>query len=165
MADILEDSLNYEEDTQKGKFLIFSLDKENYGIEIKYVTEIIGIQSITAIPDLPLYVKGVINLRGKIIPIMDVRLRFSKKPREYDDRTCIIVIDIKEMSIGLVVDRVAEVTSIPDEDIAAPPQMNKGFQKYIKGIGKVGNEVKLLLDCDCLLDEGKYFSALNSEEV
>ncbi|PKM76136.1 MAG: chemotaxis protein CheW [Firmicutes bacterium HGW-Firmicutes-15] len=153
MADILDDSLDYEEDTQKGKFLIFSLDKENYGIEIKYVTEIIGIQLITDIPDLPLYIKGVINLRGKIIPIMDVRLRFGKEPRKYDDRTCIIVVDIKDMSIGLVVDRVFEVTSVPDEDIAAPPQMNKSFQKYIKGIGKVGNEVKLLLDCDCLLDE------------
>lgn len=154
MADILDENLDYEEDTQKGKFLIFSLGRENYGIEIKYVTEIIGIQAITEIPDLPGYVKGVINLRGKIIPIMDVRLRFGKESREYDDRTCIVVVDIKEMFIGLVVDRVAEVTSIPDEDIAAPPQMNKGFQKYIKGIGKVGNEVKLLLDCDSLLDTG-----------
>ncbi len=153
MADLLDDEHEYEEDTQKGKYLIFSLGKEDYGIEISYVTEIIGIQVITEIPDLPQYVKGVINLRGKIIPIMDIRLRFNKAARDYDDRTCIIVIDIDEISIGLVVDSVAEVTSISDADIALPPQINQSFQKYIKGIGKLGNDVKLLLNCDRLLDE------------
>lgn len=153
MADLLDDSLAYEEDTQKGKYLIFSLGQEDYGIEISYVTEIIGIQAITAIPDLPEYVKGVINLRGKIIPIMDIRLRFNKAARDYDDRTCIIVVDIEEISIGLVVDSVAEVTSISDADIAPPPQINQSFQKYIKGIGKLGHDVKLLLDCERLLDE------------
>ena len=152
MADLIDDELTSEEDTQKGKYLIFSLGKEDYGIEIRYVTEIIGIQAITEIPDLPEYVKGVINLRGKIIPIMDIRLRFNKAAREYDDRTCIIVVDIDAISIGLVVDSVAEVTSLPDEDIASPPGINAGFQKYIKGIGKLDNDVKLLLDCNRLLN-------------
>lgn len=152
MADFMDDKLACEEDTQKGKYLIFSMGKEDYGIEIRYVTEIIGIQAITEIPDLPEYVKGVINLRGKIIPIMDIRLRFNKAARKYDDRTCIIVVDIDAISVGLVVDSVAEVTSIPDEDIASPPQIKKEFQKYIKGIGKLGNDVKLLLDCNRLLD-------------
>lgn len=142
-----------EEDTQRGKFLLFSLGREDYGIEIKYVTEIIGIQEITGVPELPEYIKGVINLRGKIIPIMDVRLRFKKDARDYDDRTCIIVVDIQEIPIGLVVDRVSEVAPIPDEDISAPPHLEKGFQRYIKGIGRIGSEVKLLLDCDRLLDE------------
>ena len=117
--------LEMEEDTQKGKFLTFSLGKEDYGVEIKYVTEIIGIQSITEVPDLPAYINGIINLRGKIIPVMDVRLRFGKTVREYDDRTCIIVIDINDISIGLIVDRVSEVINIPESEIVPPPQLDK----------------------------------------
>lgn len=154
MADINQTILEMEEDTQKGRFLTFSIEKECYGIEIRYVTEIIGIQAITAIPELPEYVKGIINLRGKIIPVIDVRFRFKKQPKEYNDRTCIIVVDIKDISIGLIVDSVSEVLTIPDEDIVEPPQMNKGFNnRYIKKIGKVGSDVKLLLDCEKLLAE------------
>lgn len=150
---IIQDELEQEEDTQKDKFLTFILGNESYGIEIKYVTEIIGIQPITEIPELPAYIKGIINLRGKIIPVMDVRLRFKKLNRDYNDRTCVIVIDIKDISIGLIVDSVAEVTSIPDVDIVSPPDINRSGNKYIKGIGKVGSEVKLILDCDKLLNE------------
>ncbi|NLN66533.1 MAG: purine-binding chemotaxis protein CheW [Clostridiaceae bacterium] len=154
MADVTENVMEMEEDTQKGRFLTFSLGKENYGIEIKYVTEIIGIQAITEIPELPEYVKGIINLRGKIIPVMDVRLRFKKEPRAYNDRTCVIVIDIQDVSIGLIVDSVAEVLTIPDEGIVEPPKINRGFNnRYIKNIGKVGNDVMLLLDCEKLLTE------------
>lgn len=154
MSDAIENTMEMEEDTQKGRFLTFSLGKESYGIEIKYVTEIIGIQAITGIPELPEYVKGIINLRGKIIPVMDVRLRFKKEPREYNDRTCVIVVDIKDISIGLIVDSVSEVLTIPEQDIVEPPQMNKGFNnRYIKRIGKVGSDVKLLLDCEKLLTE------------
>jgi purine-binding chemotaxis protein CheW len=150
---IVSDSLEYEEDTQKGKFLTFTLGNEAYGIEIKYVTEIIGIQPVTEVPELPEYIKGIINLRGKIIPVMDVRLRFKKPFKEYNDRTCVIVVDIKDISIGLIVDSVSEVLSIPDEEIVVPPDINKAGNKYIKGIGKTGNEVKLLLDCNKLLSE------------
>lgn len=150
---IIQDELEQEEDTQKDKFLTFILGNESYGIEIKYVTEIIGIQPITEIPELPEYIKGIINLRGKIIPVMDVRLRFKKLNKDYNDRTCVIVIDIRDISIGLIVDSVAEVTSIPDGDIVSPPDINKNGNKYIKGIGKVGTEVKLILDCDKLLNE------------
>jgi len=154
MAEIIEDILSQEEDTQKGKYLIFFIGNEEYGIEIRYVTEIIGIQSITPIPELPQYVKGVINLRGKIIPVMDVRLRFRKAEREYDERTCIIVIEIKDISIGLVIDRVSEVVDIADSEITPPPNVGSGFHhKYIQGIGKVENGVKLLLDCDKLLND------------
>lgn len=141
-----------EEDTQKGRFLTFLIGKESYGIEIKYVTEIIGMQAITTVPELPEYIKGIINLRGKIIPVMDVRLRFKREPREYNDRTCIIVIDIGEISIGLIVDSVSEALSISDENIVPPPEVNKGAgNRYIKGIGKVGDDVKLILDCNKLI--------------
>lgn len=142
-----------EEDTQRGKFLTFSLASESYGIEIKYVTEIIGIQPITEVPELPEYIRGIINLRGKIIPVMDVRLRFRKPMISYNDRTCVIVIDIKELSIGLIVDSVSEVLSIPESDIVQPPEMSKGQNKFIKGIGKVGQDVKLILDSHKLLNE------------
>lgn len=160
MENLVEkESLDQEEDTQKDKFLIFSLGNDFYGIEIKHVTEIIGIQPITEVPQLPDYVKGIINLRGKIIPVMDVRLRFKKKPREYNDRTCVIVVDIKDISIGLIVDSVSEVLSIQEQNIVPPPTMNKGIQnRYIKGIGKVGNEVKLILDCEKLLTEDEIIS-------
>lgn len=154
-------TMEMEEDTQKGRFLTFALGKESYGIEIKFVTEIIGIQAITEIPELPEYVKGIINLRGKIIPVMDIRLRFKKEPKEYNDRTCVIVIDIKDVSIGLIVDTVSEVISIPEQNIVEPPKMNMGFKnRYIKNIGKVGEDVKLLLDCEKLLAE-EELEALN----
>ncbi len=142
-----------EEDTQKGKFLTFSMGNESYGIEIRYVTEIIGIQPVTEVPELPEYVRGIINLRGKIIPVMDVRLRFKKPFREYNDRTCIVVIDTGDVSIGLIVDSVSEVLSIKDEEIVPPPDINREKHKYIRGIGKVGGEVKLLLDCEKLLSD------------
>lgn len=155
MTEILEEmNLQEEEDTQKGKHLIFTIGEEEYGIEIKHVIEIIGIQTITPVPELPEYIKGVINLRGKIIPVMDVRLRFGKAAREYDDRTCIIVVEIRDINIGLIIDRVSEVIRIAEADIAPPPQISKGFHhKYIQGIGKVGSSVKLLLDCDRLLND------------
>ncbi len=156
MAEVTEEVVELEEDTQKGRFLTFALGSEIYGIEIKHVTEIIGIQAITELPELPEYIRGIINLRGKIIPVMDVRLRFKKAFREYNDRTCIIVIDIRDISIGLIVDSVSEVLSIHEQDIIEPPKLNHGQQnKYIKNIGKAGNDVKLLLDCERLLTENE----------
>ncbi|OBR65040.1 chemotaxis protein CheW [Paenibacillus oryzae] len=144
--------LELEEDSLKNKYLTFALGSEVYGIEIRYVTEIIGVQSITPVPELPEYIKGIINLRGKIIPVMDVRLRFRKPFREYNDRTCIIVVDIKEISIGLIVDAVAEVMTIEESNIVSPPDLNQLSRRYIQGIGKSGDEVKLLLNCDELLN-------------
>lgn len=149
-----ENSAAMEEDTQKGKYLTFLLGKEAYAIEIHYVPEIIGIQPITEVPELPAYIKGIINLRGKIIPVMDVRLRFKKEPVDYNDRTCVIVIEVHDTAIGLIVDNVSEVLSIPDENIVPPPDMNRGSEnKYIKAIGKAGSDVKLILDCEKLLSD------------
>jgi purine-binding chemotaxis protein CheW len=142
-----------EEDTQKGKYLTFSLGNEYYAIEIKFVTEIIGMQPVSEVPELPEYIKGIINLRGKIIPVMDVRLRFKKPPISYNDRTCVIVIEISHISIGLIVDLVSEVMAIPDSDIVPPPEVSHGGNKFIKGIGKVSSEVKLLLDCEKLIND------------
>lgn len=162
MAELEKQELWEEEDTQKDKFLTFSLGSEFYGIEIKYVTEIVGMQPVTEVPELPEYIRGIINLRGKIIPVMDVRLRFRKPLRDYNDRTCIIVVDIKDIAIGLIIDSVSEVMSIPEGDIVVPPGASQGLNnRYIKGIGKVGNDVKLILDCDKLLnDEEDNFSNL-----
>lgn len=151
MSKALE-TMELEEDTQKGKYLTFDLGSESYGIGIEHVTEIIGILPITEVPELPEYIRGITNLRGRIIPVMDMRLRFKKEYIDYDERTCIIVVDIHDNSVGLIVDRVAEVTNIADEDLVEQPMLASGVSnRYIKCIGKVGNEVKLLLDCEKLL--------------
>jgi len=151
----------YQEDTQKGRFLTFPLGEESYGIEIRYVTEIIGMQPITEVPELPDYIQGIINLRGKIIPVMDARIRFKKPFKDYNDRTCVIVIDINDVSIGFIVDSVSEVLSISDEDIVPPPTIQRASHKYIKGIGKTAGEVKLLLDCQKLLNEDELCELTN----
>ncbi len=142
------------DDSMHGKYLTFAVGDEVYGIEIAYVTEIIGVQAITEVPELPGYIKGIINLRGKIIPVLDVRLRFNQVPQIYDDRTCTIVIDINSLIVGVIVDTVLEVLSIEDDDIAPPPDARSRFSsEYINGIAKTPSGVKLLLDCDKLIGE------------
>ncbi|MGE4503968.1 MAG: chemotaxis protein CheW [Desulfovibrionaceae bacterium] len=142
------------EDTQKDKYLTFQIGDEDYGIEIRHVTEIIGIQKITEVPDMPAFVKGVINLRGQVIPVMDVRTRFHMEPREYDDRTCVIVVRINESAIGMVVDTVNEVADIPEDAVSPPPMVSKGEgSRYLQGMGKIGGEVKILLDVNRLLHD------------
>ena len=151
IVDMRED-LYDDEDTQKDKYLTFHLAGEDYGLDIAFVTEIIGIQKITEVPDMPDFVKGVINLRGKVIPVMDVRLRFHLQERGYDERTCIVVVDINETAVGLVVDQVNEVADIPEEDIEPPPRTTKNASsRYLKGMGKVDNKVRILLNVETLL--------------
>lgn len=140
-----------EEDTQKDKFLTFKIENEFYGIEIKYVIEIIVIQDISKVPELPEYIKGIINLRGKIIPVMDVRLRFKKEEKEYNDRTCIIIIEMGDTFMGLIVDSVSEVVNIPDGELVNPPEVSRYNNEYIRAIGKTSNGIKLILDCNKLL--------------
>ncbi|MPN39787.1 Chemotaxis protein CheW [bioreactor metagenome] len=104
--------------------------------------------------EMPDYVKGIINLRGKIIPVMDIRLRFGKPEKDYNDKTCVIVIDLGEVSIGVIVDSVSEVLTIPDEDIVERPGISsRASRGYINNIGKIGEKVVLLIDCDKLLNE------------
>jgi purine-binding chemotaxis protein CheW len=154
MAETMENAtVNLQsEDTQKDKYLTFSLADEEYGIEIKYVTEIIGIQKITKIPDLPSFIKGVINLRGKVIPVMDVRARFGLPPRDYDERTCVVVVNVTAESMGLVVDRVNEVAGIPEGQVEPPPAGHQEVAgRYVSGLGKIEEDVKILLDVERLI--------------
>lgn len=154
MADYESQQFNeMEEDTQKDKFLIFTLGQDFYGIDIKSVTEITGIQKITPVPELPSYVRGVINLRGKIIPIVDVRMRFKMEPLTYDERTCIIIAEISSFSVGLIVDTVHEVSIIKEDEIVLPPEFTGDNSRFIKGIGRCDGEVKLILDCERLLND------------
>ena len=149
---IMDDELYDDEDTMKDRYLTFRLAGEDYGIEIQYVTEIIGIQKITDVPDMPDYVKGVINLRGKVIPVMDVRQRFMLEFRDYDERTCIIVVDIDGTPVGLVVDKVQEVMDIPENNVEPPPKSSSESGKnFVQGMGKVGNDVKIILNVKKLL--------------
>ena len=144
------------EDTQRDKYLTFHLAGEDYGIEIRYVIEIIGIQNITEVPDMPAFIRGVINLRGKVIPVMDVRNRFNLEDRDYDDRTCIIVVNVESTEVGLVVDEVSEVADIPEANVEPPPKTNKNSEgSYIQGMGKINNDVKILLDVHKLLYSGE----------
>lgn len=155
------EDLDSVEDSQKGKFLTFRIDREDYGLEIRHVTEIIGIQKITEVPDMADFVRGVINLRGKVIPVIDVRARFHLPPREYDERTCIIVVHVRDLAVGLVVDKVNEVADIPESQIEPPPRTSSPSGRYIQGIGKIGSEVKIILDASKLLYEGTGDSMLN----
>lgn len=141
---------------QIGKYMTFKSGNEYFGLEIQYVIEIIQLQAITLIPETEDYIRGIINLRGKVIPVIDVRLRFKQKPFEYNDRTCIIVINVKSTVVGLIVEKIAEVVEIKKENILPPPKIGhteKIQNKYVYGIGKVGDSVKLLLDPDKLLND------------
>ena len=143
-----------DEDTVSDMYLTFDLGSEDYGIGISFVTEIVGMQNITELPDMPDFVKGVVNLRGQVIPVIDVRLRFHMQPRGYDERTCIVVIRIKNINIGLIVDTVNEVRTIDQSHISPPPRVATAkSSRYIKGMGKVGEEVIILLDARKLLFE------------
>lgn len=145
-----------ERDTQKGKYVTFKSGEEYFGLKIQYVNEIIVFQEITKIPESESYIKGLINLRGKIIPVIDVRLRFKQEPFEYTDRTCIIVVNVKNIVVGLIVEQIAEVVEIQEENIIPSPSVGKADKsqnKYVYAIGKVGDQVKLLLDPDRLLND------------
>ena len=134
-----------------GKHLTFKLASEEYGVEILKVREIIGVMDITSVPRMPVYMKGVINLRGKVVPIVDLRLKFGLDEIEYTDQTCIIVVDVGR-EIGIIVDTVSEVLDIAGEDIEPPPSMGSSVDTaFICGMGKVGDAVKILLDIEKVL--------------
>jgi purine-binding chemotaxis protein CheW len=150
--DANEIHMDFEEDSLIGRILTFHIHKETYGIEISFVTEIVSIQDITEIPEMPDYMKGIINLRGKIIPVMDVRRRFNIAPRDYDDRTCVVVIELNGTNVGLIVDSVSEVITIQEEDLTDLQQANFGISnRYVKKIGQAAQKVILILSCERLL--------------
>ena len=153
MAGFIDDENFEEEDTQRGRFLTFTIEDNVYGLPIRFVTEIIGVQPATKVPETPDYVKGIINLRGQIIPLIDVRLKFGKEELPYTERTCIIVIDVNSVAVGLIVDKVDDVLTLEDSQIALPPSGGTlGYEnRYIEGIGKAADMVLLLLDAEKLL--------------
>ena len=149
---------------KEGKYLTFSMANEEYGIGILKIKEIIGLMPITSVPQTPEFVKGVINLRGKVIPVMDLRLRFGMKAKEYTERTCIIVVEISASSstvlIGIVVDSVSEVLNIKGENIEEPPTFGAKLNTdYILGMAKIEGGVKILLDIDKVLRTHELASA------
>ena len=156
-----------ERDTQKEKYVTFKSGNEYFALKIQYVNEIIVFQEITKIPESVDYIKGLINLRGKIIPVIDVRLRFKQEAFEYTDRTCIIIVNVKNIVVGLIVEQIAEVVEILEEDIIPSPQVGKADKsenKYVYAIGKVGEKVKLLLDPDKLLND-EEINALDPDNL
>ena len=145
-----------DNDAQKDKYVTFKSGSEYFGIKIEYVNEIIVYQEITEIPETEDYIKGLINLRGKIIPVVDARIRFRQEPFEYNDRTCIIVLNVKNLVVGLIVEKIAEVVEITEGNIVPNPKIGKADKsqnKYVYGIGRVGDKVKLLLDPEKLLND------------
>jgi len=143
-------------DDRSGKYLVFHLGREEFGIRVLKVREIMGIQDITAVPQTPSHVKGVINLRGKVIPVVDLRLKFGLPQQEYSQRTCIIVVQMSgqagPMLIGIVVDGVAEVLNLAAADIEDTPDFGDGTATpYLLGMAKVKDKVKILLEIDRVL--------------
>ncbi len=135
-------------DDLNGRYLSFYIDDTFYGIELFHVTEIISIQPITFVPSLPSYIKGIINLRGKVVPVIDVRLKFGQEERPYDDKTCIIVVLIEDMQVGLIVDSVAEVVSIHDGQSNTLPDLGRQGERYLSSISKIGDRSILNIDCN-----------------
>ncbi|MCK9362022.1 MAG: chemotaxis protein CheW [Syntrophales bacterium] len=141
---------------REGKYLTFSLAGEEYGIGILKVKEIIGLMAITTIPRMPNYVKGVINLRGKVSPVIDLRLKFAMAEAEYTERTCIIVVEVSgaagRLLVGIIVDSVSEVLNVKGADIEDTPSFGAKLDtEYILGMAKIGGRVKILLDIDRVL--------------
>jgi purine-binding chemotaxis protein CheW len=141
---------------KEGKYLTFALGPEEYGLEILKVREIIGYMDITAVPQTPHHVKGVINLRGQVIPVIDLRAKFGMETTDVTDQTCIIVAETsqssRKFSTGIVVDHVQEVLDIAGEDIEEAPQFGSSVDtSFILGMGKIGESVKILLDIDKVL--------------
>ncbi|MEJ2690005.1 MAG: chemotaxis protein CheW [Deltaproteobacteria bacterium] len=144
-----------------GKYLTFALGKEEYGVGILKVREIIGLMEITSVPHTPPYIKGVINLRGRVIPVIELRVKFGMERQEYNERTCIIVVEVQGSSeavqVGMLVDSVSEVVNIAEEEIEPPPNFGAGNlnTESLLGMGKVKGQVKILLDVDKVVGEGE----------
>lgn len=153
--DLNSDLTFNDENNIADMYLTFAVAGEEYGVGIGFVTEIVGMQKVMEVPDVPHFIKGVINLRGKVIPVMDVRRRFGMEEKEYTERTVIIVLDIANVPIGLVVDAVSEVLEIPEGNIDQPPRFGADHdgKGMIRGLGKQGDRVAIILDIDRLVSE------------
>ena len=141
----------------EGKYLTFFLSNEEYGLEILKVREIISVMEITSVPQTPDFIKGVINLRGKVIPVVDLRLKFGMTEIEYTKETCTIVVDVQGLQMGIVVDTVSEVLDIAESDIEPPPAFGSTIKTdFILGMGKVKGEIKILLSIEKILSAQEF---------
>jgi len=147
----MEKKMIIEDMVEEEKYLLFAIGNDVYGLDIRYVEDIIGVQNITVVPKQPNYIRGVINLRGQIMPVIDIRIRFNRSERAYDDRTCIVVINVSDAAVGVVVDRVLEVVNIPE--ITVPPSFSDTNENFMTGVGNYNDGVVLLVDCEALLEE------------
>jgi purine-binding chemotaxis protein CheW len=154
-------------DEAEDKHLLFRLGDEEYGVPIDRVQSIEELQKIVAVPDMPSYVRGVINLRGNVIPTVDLRLRFGMPARDYDDRTCIIIINAHSRVVGFIVDTVSEVHQIPAKNIQPAPEFRSGDgkERFVTGLGTVEGEVKILLDIEQLVQQEEVPDATLSLEA
>ena len=156
------DVRNTAEDTIKDQYLTFAIENEEYGVEIAYVKEIIKMNPITRVPEMPDFIEGIINLRGELIGILDVRKRFGIVPKEHDEETCVIVIIGDKITpglglLGLIVDSVRETAIIPEEQLSPPPNAKLNFaNQFIRNIGRVDNDVKLLMDLEKFLAQEMF---------
>jgi purine-binding chemotaxis protein CheW len=154
MNQALEEEMEESFDTMENLYIIFFIDGKEYGIEIRYLIEIIAFQPITFIPNLPHYVKGVINLRGKIIPVLDVRLRFGIAPLDYTENTCILILNFNNINAGLIVDGVKEVLKIPSDLIEPSPGFEEAhLERFVDSIGKSDNTLNLLINVEKFIRE------------
>ncbi|MEG0181368.1 MAG: chemotaxis protein CheW [Romboutsia sp.] len=134
-------------------YMVFVINNQKYALSSKYIIEIIEMLPITKVPFLPKYMKGIINLRSTIIPVMDARMRFDMEPIEYNERTCIIIIENKLDKIGLIVDAVNEVIHIcSDKSMKMNSSKDEDKQNFIEGVSEINNEIQLILDCDSLME-------------
>ncbi len=141
-----------KKEVSEGKVLTFVLCEEEYGIEILKVREILGLQAITTVPQTPDYMKGVFNLRGKVIPVIDLRLKFSMQEEEHTEETCVIVVEVNNTHVGVIVDSVSEVVDIGRGDIEETPNFGQGIDTdFIMGLGKVNEKIIILLDIERVL--------------
>lgn len=150
----------------QNEYLSFWADRQRFAVPIREVRQIIRMQQIVEVPDYPAYARGIINLRGDIIPIIDVRMRLGKPEVPYNDRTCIIIIDVEGHQYGIVVDQVSEVMEIAKNQFSQPPRMGGvSVNEYLNGIAKIEDKVVMALDCSKLLKETEYQALVSAAEA
>lgn len=154
---------------QKNKYLVFALEDERYGAPLEYIQEIVGIMDATRVPKMPAFIKGVVNLRGKIIPVMDLRRKFDMEEREYDKRTCIVITEVmlfeSKTTMGIIVDEVLEVITVNEEDIYTVPKYGvEEDEKVISGMIRAKDKVIVLLQIDKVLNTQEIISLEEMKE-
>ena len=157
MSNVIENDLIMEEsvsvgDTTKNMYLAFVIEDEQFAVEVGHIKEIIGVEPVTVLPKVEEYIKGIINLRGDIVPVIDVRTRFRKPEIEHTQQTCIVVVFYQDYILGLIVDRILGVYIIEENMISLPPSAKLSYSnQYVKNIGRTDDGIKLLLDLEKLI--------------